>query len=243
MCRRPNSREQIEGAVQHDVDDGAPARSGSCPRRAPGSCPAALLTSTSGSPSCAVSRVEGGRDLRRAGGRRPAARAPARRWPRSPATPRARCSAPRERIATSAPRRANSTAIALPRPVPPPVTSTTSRGEGAERQRVSAELGRFRQSHGILLGVRGVVGARVSARKPRSARRRDRVSRRARSPGRARGRRDRQRRAPLPRRGARRRRDARTARGAQRAHARHEGRAARAAAARSPTIARSAACC
>src|SRR4051812_19277089 len=41
------------------------------------------------------------------------------------ATPAARCSGDRLAIATAAPARASSTAIALPRPVPPPVTSAT----------------------------------------------------------------------------------------------------------------------
>ena len=40
-------------------------------------------------------------------------------------TPAARCSSLRLAIATLAPSRANSTPIALPSPVPPPVTSTT----------------------------------------------------------------------------------------------------------------------
>src|SRR5207245_1564558 len=42
------------------------------------------------------------------------------------ATPAPRCSGSRLAIATDAPKRANSTAIARPRPVPPPVISTTS---------------------------------------------------------------------------------------------------------------------
>src|SRR5262245_18031848 len=42
------------------------------------------------------------------------------------ATPRARCASSRLAMATAAPSRANSTAMALPRPVPPPVTRTTS---------------------------------------------------------------------------------------------------------------------
>ncbi len=42
------------------------------------------------------------------------------------ATPAARCSSFRLSTATAAPRRANSTAMAFPRPVPPPVTMTVS---------------------------------------------------------------------------------------------------------------------
>ena len=72
------------------------------------------------------------------------------------ATPAARCFSSRLRMPTAAPRRPNSVAMALPRPVPPPVTTTT----------VPAKVPGDRAE-----APRGGGGARpggVTAREPRS---------------------------------------------------------------------------
>ena len=89
-----------------------------------GKFPAALLTSTSGSPKAAVERVEGRGDLL-------GLAHVALQRERARADGLDRLDAAREVLGAAredrdaAPSRANSTAIALPRPVPPPVTSTT----------------------------------------------------------------------------------------------------------------------
>ena len=124
MCRRPNSREQknvpsITICVTARQPFGLRSSAGT------GKLPAALLTSVPASPSasstasnvaltCSASRMSHAV----AKALPPAcstASTPALRWP-----------SPRLTMATDAPRRANSTAIALPSPVPPPVTITTS---------------------------------------------------------------------------------------------------------------------
>ena len=84
---------------------------------------AALFTSTSGSPNAAsaasnAAAIESGSRMSHS---TVATLASSSRMAASPAS---RCSGLRDAITRSAPRRANSEAIALPSPVPPPVTRT-----------------------------------------------------------------------------------------------------------------------
>src|SRR5262245_48993137 len=92
---------------------------------ATGKLPAALFTRTPTAPSsCSTASNAAATDSGcRTSIARPTARPPTAS---TAATPRARWPSSRLATATAAPSRANSTAIALPRPVPPPVTSTTS---------------------------------------------------------------------------------------------------------------------
>src|SRR5579862_1595399 len=89
-----------------------------------GKLPAALLTSTSTGPRREVvtSNARATASGSRMSHATPIALPPA---PSTARTPAARCSSSRLAIASAAPRRANSTAIARPSPVPPPVMSTT----------------------------------------------------------------------------------------------------------------------
>ena len=90
-----------------------------------GKLAAALLTSTSGSPkarsapSKAAATASGSRMSQ-------ATVATAKPSPSSAARPAARCSSLRLATTMFAPSRANSVAVARPRPVPPPVTSTVA---------------------------------------------------------------------------------------------------------------------
>ena len=112
-----------EGAVEGDVDDRAP-RVGRHVFGGHRKLAAALLMSTAGSPSFALGAsnaavIAPGREMSQLTvlhAKRPAPRP----------SPEARCSGLRLAITMSAPSRANSLAIALPRPVPPPVTNTAS---------------------------------------------------------------------------------------------------------------------
>ena len=76
----------------------------------------------------------------------------------------------RLRIAMVAPSRANSEAMALPSPVPPPVTTTVVPSKVPVGQRAGAEVGRFGQAGGIGHGQLPVYfGGRSSARAARSS--------------------------------------------------------------------------
>ena len=89
-----------------------------------GKLPAALLMSTSMGPRAAsvASNAVAMESASRMSQAVAKALAPT---PSTAATPAARCSPSRLRMPTEAPRRANSVAMALPSPVPPPVTTTT----------------------------------------------------------------------------------------------------------------------
>jgi hypothetical protein len=122
MWRRANSREQ-KNVPLSTMSVTARQAFGLMSSAGTGKFPAALLTSVPGSPracssaSKAAAIWSGWRMSQPASAALPPTASTA-------ATPAARCSGLRLRMPTAAPRRANSTAIALPRPVPPPVTMT-----------------------------------------------------------------------------------------------------------------------
>ena len=125
----------VERAVEGDVHHSAPGVGrhvlGGTPKLA-----AALLTSTSGSPkaSSAASNAAATRSGVRMSQTAVATSAPSSSIALRPAS---RCSAERLAITIAAPSRANSEAMALPSPVPPPVTSTVRPSKVPGRSAVS----------------------------------------------------------------------------------------------------------
>ena len=143
--RRPNSRAQknvpfsvMSTTVRHAFGDMSSAGTGKFA--------AALLTSTPGRPNALLGGVERGGDAARRRGCRTRRRARGAPSASIAARPASRCSSLRLAITIAAPSRANSDAIALPSPVPPPVTNTHDAVEGARRQRGRADRRRRGQS-------------------------------------------------------------------------------------------------
>jgi hypothetical protein len=143
LRRRATSREQRK-VPSRTICTTARQPFGEQSSAATGKLPAALLTSTAIGPRASSTRsnaraiCSASRTSQAASTARPPASATA-------ATPRARASSFRPRIATAAPARANSIAIAFPSPVPPPVIATTCPAyvsEGSIGRRASGGSGR-----------------------------------------------------------------------------------------------------
>ncbi len=137
-----------ERAVQRDVDDRAPrvrrhvlGRHREVRRR--------VVDQHAGQPERGRRGVERGRDLLGIADVARHGLDASAELRRSPACPASRCSGLRLAITTSAPRRANSDAMALPSPVPPPVMNTAVPSNVPGRQRGRADRRRLRQSHHV----------------------------------------------------------------------------------------------